>query len=182
MQAASARRKSAPARSHRGLTGKGDALTSEASARPTLVLMCGLPGSGKTTLARRLEEEMPAVRLPPDEWMGKRALDLFNSSKRRRVERLQLVLAGRLLQLGPSVILEAGFWARRERDVLRASAGAMGVGVELRYCDVPFDELVRRLAERNRQQLPDTAPITVSQRETWWDSFQKPTPEERALV
>lgn len=157
-------------------------MTAEASAQPRLVLMCGLPGSGKTTLARRLEDEMPAVRLSPDEWMGTLALDLFNSSKRRRVERLQLVLARRLLQLGQSVILEAGFWARRERDVLRVSARAVGVGVELRYCDVPLDELVRRLAERNRQQRPDTVPITVSQLEMWWDhSFQKPTPEEQAL-
>ena len=36
---------------------------------PTLHLNCGLPGSVKMTLAKRLEHELPALRLAPDEWM-----------------------------------------------------------------------------------------------------------------
>ena len=35
-----------------------------------LLLTCGLPGSGKTTLARRLATERGAVRLSKDEWMA----------------------------------------------------------------------------------------------------------------
>lgn len=34
-----------------------------------LILMCGLPGAGKTTLAKRIEIEEDALRLTPDEWM-----------------------------------------------------------------------------------------------------------------
>ena len=37
---------------------------------PTLFLMCGLPGTGKTTRARRLERERHALRLSPDEWIA----------------------------------------------------------------------------------------------------------------
>ncbi|MGE3273288.1 MAG: AAA family ATPase, partial [Chloroflexota bacterium] len=33
-----------------------------------LHLMVGLPGSGKTTLARQLEAQYSALRLTPDEW------------------------------------------------------------------------------------------------------------------
>ena len=33
-----------------------------------LVLLCGLPASGKTTLARELADLYDAVRLNPDEW------------------------------------------------------------------------------------------------------------------
>ena len=36
--------------------------------KPTLYLMVGLPGSGKTTRAKELEQEARAVRFTPDEW------------------------------------------------------------------------------------------------------------------
>ena len=36
---------------------------------PTLYIMVGLPGAGKTTLVKRLEQEHSALRLTPDEWM-----------------------------------------------------------------------------------------------------------------
>jgi predicted kinase len=35
----------------------------------TLFLTCGLQAAGKTTLARRLEAERPALRLTSDEWL-----------------------------------------------------------------------------------------------------------------
>jgi predicted kinase len=37
--------------------------------RPTLYVMVGLPGAGKTTYARHLEAEKQVLRLTPDEWM-----------------------------------------------------------------------------------------------------------------
>ncbi|MEP6648323.1 MAG: AAA family ATPase [Lapillicoccus sp.] len=36
---------------------------------PALHLTVGLPGAGKTTLARHLEREHGALRVTPDEWM-----------------------------------------------------------------------------------------------------------------
>jgi len=36
----------------------------------TLFLICGLPGSGKTTLAKQLELAHSALRLCPDEWIA----------------------------------------------------------------------------------------------------------------
>lgn len=36
---------------------------------PTLYLTCRLPGSGKTTLATRIEQKTAALRLTGDEWM-----------------------------------------------------------------------------------------------------------------
>ena len=55
----------------------------------------------------------------------------------------------RLLVLGTSVVLEWGFWARSERDEKREAARALGVAVELRFLDAPYDELVRRVVARH---------------------------------
>ncbi|WP_012692376.1 AAA family ATPase [Deinococcus deserti] len=44
---------------------------------PALHLLVGLPGAGKTTLARELETQYAALRLTPDEWM----LPLFGAGE-----------------------------------------------------------------------------------------------------
>lgn len=107
----------------------------------TVFLMCGLPGSGKTTLARQIERERHAIRLAPDEWIAalfgpdiqQRDPLTFHGPARDRTEVLQRELAGRLLSLGLDVILENGFWGRSERDEYRAWARALGARVALRH-------------------------------------------------
>ena len=91
-----------------------------------LIVLCGLPGSGKTTRAKRLEVEMGGVRLCPDEWLPALGTDLWDHAARARVEALQWTLAQRLLELGGTVIIEWGVWAREERDTLRLGARARG--------------------------------------------------------
>ena len=43
-----------------------------------LILICGLPGSGKTTFARELAPKVPAVRLSPDEWKHDLGIDYYD--------------------------------------------------------------------------------------------------------
>ncbi|MEK7765765.1 MAG: AAA family ATPase, partial [bacterium] len=45
---------------------------------PRLIIVCGLPGSGKTTLAKRLEGQLGAIRFAPDEWMEALSIDLYD--------------------------------------------------------------------------------------------------------
>ena len=117
--------------------------------QPRLVLLCGLPASGKTTLARRLAELYGAVRLNPDEWESALGVDPFDEGFQTRLEGQFSELTQRLLTLGTSVILEWGFWARSERDDMREVARSLGVAVELRFLDVPYEELVRRVVARH---------------------------------
>ena len=106
-----------------------------------LVVVCGLPGSGKTMLAERLEAEYGAVRFCPDEWMHALGIDLFDERKRHELEQLQWRLTQRLLELGQAVVLEWGTWRRGERDALREGARALGAAVELRFLEESVDVL-----------------------------------------
>ena len=123
---------------------------------PTLHLVCGLPGSGKTTLAKRLEHELPALRLAPDEWMTRIVGDGSDEEKRAVVEAVQWDIAARVLSLGIDVILEFGFWSRSERDDFRSLASALASDTKLHFLDVPRDDLLKRLAQRNAELPADT--------------------------
>ena len=96
---------------------------------PTLYLMCGLPGSGKTTLAKKLEQEASALRLTGDEWMhelypGISTPEAETGPCRSRVESLQWAIALRALKLGCNVVVDWGVWAKEERDRCRTAARA----------------------------------------------------------
>ena len=126
----------------------------ETATGATLVIICGLPGAGKTTHARRLEEERRAVRFCPDEWIIDLSLNLYDPVRRDQMEALQWRLARRLLTLGQTVLIEWGTWAREERDKLRDEARAVGAAVELHYLTAPVDVLFERVQRRAMEDPP----------------------------
>ncbi|HEY5694751.1 MAG TPA: ATP-binding protein [Gaiellaceae bacterium] len=148
---------------------------------PTLHLTCGLPGSGKTTLARRLAIERDAQRLTKDEWVLALGGDLYDEQLRLRVEARLIEQAFELLHAGRSCILDLGLWSREERDALRLRARAQGVRVELHVLDVELDELTRRVADRYADAPHSTAEISGEQLAVWASSFETPTDAERRL-
>lgn len=145
---------------------------------PTLYLICGLPGSGKTTLARQLEVEKRALRLTPDEWMARIVGDGYDEQKRAEVESIQWEIAARVLSLGMNVILDFGFWGRDERDEYRARAHTLGARTEVRFLNVSKEELLKRLSERNSSGQKDVFQVTEQQLDSWLQLFQPPTPDE----
>jgi predicted kinase len=156
----------------------GDNLFMEGTgAGSRLIIVCGLPGSGKTTLAKVLESRLRAVRFSADEWMDALSLNLWDEDRRGKIEALQWKLAQEFLALGLTVIIEWGTWGRSERDMLRVGARALGAAVELHYVTAPADVLFERIQRRGTEKPP----IERDAVSRWAEMFQAPTPEEMAL-
>ena len=145
------------------------------------MLICGLPASGKSTLARQLAPKIPAIRLDKDGWVTSLGEDVWDAEFRVRIERQLWALTQDLLAQGQSVILEWGHWARVERDEKRLGARALGVGVELHYLDAPLDELIERSDRRTMSGEWTASPMTRAHFEEWATIFQAPDEEEFLL-
>jgi predicted kinase len=152
-----------------------------AKSSPRLVLICGLPASGKSTLARQLAPNIPAIRLNKDEWATQLGADVWDDEFRVRLESQLWILTQDLLAQGQSVILEWGHWARVERDEKRLGARALGVGVELHYLDAPLEELIERAERRNASGEWKASPMTRAHFEQWATIFQPPDEQEIQL-
>ena len=118
----------------------------------TVHLLCGRPGSGKTTFARELEKTHRAVRYTYDEWM----VQLYGRSPEQfetlfnRVSNLIWRIATRNLALGTDVILDKGFWCKRDRENVGQAAAAIGAETKLYFLDAPIDLLRKRVLNRSK--------------------------------
>ncbi|WP_460656607.1 AAA family ATPase [Kribbella endophytica] len=146
-----------------------------------LILTCGLPGAGKTTLARQLAADRNAVRLTKDDWLWALGPTPWATTTQAKVNKELWQLAQEIVRLGLSVVLDFGFAARSERDEVRSVARALGVGVELHFLDAPVDELWRRIETRNSKPPWDSAPISRAHLDEWATLFQAPDAAELAL-
>jgi predicted kinase len=151
--------------------------------------MVGLPGSGKTTLARKLEVNYSALRLTVDEWhvrlFGMDVEDhsddaelAIHNARHGAIEALLWETASRVLVLGVDVILDFGFWSKRERDELRAKARALGVGFRIHFADATEEGLLDRIRARNSQLPSGTFHIPEARLKQWMSLFEAPTPDE----
>lgn len=140
------------------------------------MIVCGLPGAGKTTVARSLASERNGVRLCADDWLDALEINLWDEGLRDRVERLQWDFGQELLRLGNVVIIEWGTWGRDERQQLRTTARLLGARVELFFLDPPLDELWRRIEGRGQEDPP----IARSDLEQWDTVIQRPDVAELA--
>lgn len=152
----------------------GAPLMEKPAPRARLIIVCGLPGSGKTTHAKQLQATLRAIRFCPDEWMDALSVDVWEERIRGKIEALQWQLGQQLLALGHNVIIEWGTWGRSERDALRLRARELGAAVELHYLSAPVDVLFDRLQRRGLE----SPPIKREQLLQWAETFQMPTSEE----
>ena len=141
---------------------------------PTLTLFCGLPGSGKTTLAKQLERSGRGVRICTDDWQADLGVALADEAFHDRLQRRLYRLAVELLTSNVDVILEDGLWTRSERISKLADARRLNTRVELHFFDLTFEDLWLRLRDRNETALANSVSITREALASYWGVFQRP--------
>jgi len=149
---------------------------------PTVTLFCGLPGAGKTTLAKRLEAEGRGIRLCTDDWQAELGVPHSDVAFHERLQPVLYRHALDLLRHGTEVILEDGLWRRAERSEKFSDARAAGARIELHIFDVDLDVLWSRLQQRNAEQGPGAYPMTREELELAWSLFEPPDDGELAAV
>lgn len=146
--------------------------------RPTLFLTVGLPGTGKTTAARRIEVEHGALRLTKDEWM-KALYGHDNPPSASDVIEGRLIQIGmRALELGINVVIDYGLWSRDERSALRQAAADIGAAVVICYFELTPAEQRRRLDQRLAEAPHESWPMSEQELTEWASRFEIPTTAE----
>jgi predicted kinase len=146
--------------------------------RPTLFLTVGLPCTGKTTAAQRIEVEQNALRLTMDEWV-QALYGAENPPPAQAVIEGRLIEIGlRALELGTDVVIDFGLWSRDERSALRQAAADRGARVELRWFEVPPTEQRRRLDRRQAEAPHTTWPMSDEELARWAARIDIPTAGE----
>jgi predicted kinase len=103
--------------------------------------------------ARQLEQSISAIRFSHDEWMTRLygddpPVEHYAECYRRVCEQAEEVWP-RCLELSLNVVLDFGFWARRERDAVRTRIAAIGAQARLYRLSCSEDEAWRRIEVRN---------------------------------
>jgi predicted kinase len=113
-----------------------------------------------------------------DEWTAALGIDIRDAESRATIETLQCDQAMRLLDLGATVVIETGGWARSERDRLRAEAHSVGAMVHLDFLDGTIDVRWERL--RGSAQRAGAPEITRDELVAWSATIERPTADELA--
>jgi predicted kinase len=138
---------------------------------PTLYILCGLPGAGKTTLAKAITQQrniayvslehikadegffVDDAEVPDADWPG--IEDVVHAS---------LLMP---LRLGRDVVYDASNLKRRQRDDLRALAASRNFGSRVIYVAIP--------EATARQRAPDAIDAALA-------GFEEPTKDEDVIV
>ncbi|MDD3762036.1 MAG: AAA family ATPase [Nevskiales bacterium] len=163
-------------------------------SQPRLLLMHGLSGSGKSRVSAEVSALLPAIRLRSDverkrlyglaaEARSGSALDhgIYESDSSERTYARLADLARELLRSGHSVVVDATFLRRADRERFGVLAAELGVPLHILACSAPDDELRRRVRKR-AEKGADASEAGVEVLERQFATVEPPAADEAALV
>ncbi len=149
-----------------------------------VILLCGVVCSGKTTYAHKLRHRLMAVSLSCDELMLALYTEPMGEDYDTALDRAKgylYTLTRQLVLAGVTVILDFGFWSRREREEVKAMFAGHGVHTELHYVRVSPEQWEQNIAARNRACRDGNIaayPIDEGLKCKCLMAFEEPTPGE----
>ncbi len=154
-------------------------------AKPTMFLLYGLPGSGKTYFARQLCDELQAAHVQGDRIRNELfEQPRYDKQENRVVTQLMQYMADEFLGAGVSVVFDVNAMRIAQRRALRDMARKAKAEPVLIWFQVDADTSYARNAKRDRRKMDDkyTQSLTRQQFDQLTAGMQNPTTAEEYIV
>ncbi len=152
-----------------------------------IVMMAGLPASGKSTEAFRIARERGGVRVRSDVERKRLhrsdpARNLYGEDLTRETYEELLAHARAISAGGLVAVLDATYSRRQDRQAVLGLAREVGVALQIVHCDAPLDLLMARARVRSaqRKDASDAGEAIVRMKAAEWEPFT--TDEERLVT
>lgn len=154
--------------------------------KPIVYLICGFIGAGKTTFAKKLEQETGAVRITKDEWSirligNDPTIDGYEEWD-HKICGLSRDVAFQLAEKGIDVIIDEGFWEKEQRDEMRRRASTIGAKAIMYYVETPIETIRERVVGRNSHLTKDSFKISREMLDNYLMYWQPPGEDEDYIL
>jgi predicted kinase len=146
----------------------------EPVAKPFLIVVSGLPGTGKSYFCRQLAQRLPAIILESDDL--RKALfpsPGYSAAESARLFRACHHLMERLLGTGISLIFDATNLSEHNREYLYRIAERLGIKLVLVRVEAPPELVYQRLKERRGD--------SESSSDADWKVYQRMKPQAQRI-
>lgn len=124
--------------------------------KPLLILLYGMPGSGKTFFARQLCEQIAAAHVQGDRIRDELFENpTYSKEENHIVASLMAYMTSEFLQAGISVVFDTNASRLSQRRALRNLAAKAGAHPVLLWMQIDPDSAFRRAAKRDRRKQDD---------------------------
>jgi len=118
-----------------------------------LVLVCGLPGTGKTTVAKRIAEETKSTHLNTDIIRKDILADpKYTEEEKEMIYNLLFNMAEKLLSAGSKVVIDGTFYRKELRDKVRSIAEKTKKKFRMVEVTCAEDILKERIEKRKKNE------------------------------
>lgn len=154
-------------------------------SQPTLFLLFGFPGAGKTYFSRQLCEELQTAHVQGDRIRH----ELFEKPRYDRqedeiVNHIMKYMSEEFLQAGISVVFDTNAMRARQRRELRELAHKCKAQTVLIWFQIDIESAFERVAKRDRRKIDDkySAPLDRTTFESVIAGMQNPAIMEDYMV